>query len=235
MDKKIKLFFCDMEGTIFKKAVSPRRTSVPPSAWFLIAEELGPRALEEERRTQRKWNNGEYANYLQWMEDTIRIHKKYGLTKKVFQDAIDKIELMNGVKEVFKILNRAKIPTCLISGGFKYQADKAACELKIRHAFSGCEYFWDKKGHLDHWILSPSDVEGKVALMKLMIEEYKYGREECAFVGDGDNDVYLAREVGISIAFNGSARLSKCATYSIVQKPTEENFLAILDYLKLSA
>lgn len=62
---KIKLIFFDMEGTLFKKAVPSKETMVPPSAWVLIAQKLGQSALEQEKQTQGKWNNGLYANYIE--------------------------------------------------------------------------------------------------------------------------------------------------------------------------
>lgn len=62
-----KLIYFDMEGTIFKRAAHPLETLVAPSAWYAIAEELGPQALEEELLTQKKWENGRYGGYLEWI------------------------------------------------------------------------------------------------------------------------------------------------------------------------
>jgi phosphoserine phosphatase len=230
--KTIIIFF-DMEGTIFKKAVPAKLTRVPPSAWYVIAERLGPRALREEKRTQAKWINKKYRNYLEWMEDTISIHKKYKLKKELFCDILDSIEFAPGVRETFDALNRAKIITSLISGGFKYQADRAIQELKIKHSFIACEYFWNSDEFLEHWNLLPADERGKVSFMKLLINEYKINGKSCAFIGDGDNDIPLAQEVGISICFNGSKRLSKYADYSIKQPPEKVDFRAILDYIDI--
>jgi len=228
---KIKLIFFDMEGTIFKKAVRLSHTSVAPSAWCALAQRLSPRAYEEERLTQDKWNKGLYSSYIEWMEETIKIHKKYKLTKSLFLRVIDSIEYMPGVRNVFKFLNTERIPTCLISGGFKYQGDKALVDLGIRHSFVACEYFWDKKGYLKSWNLLPADEEGKLDFMKLIIKEYKFSKTDCAFVGDGENDIPIAKSVGISIAFNGSPLLQRNATYSINQRKGKENLLEILKYL----
>ncbi len=230
---KTRIIFLDMEGTIFRKAVSPDRTKVPPSAWYVIAERLGPEALKEEELTQEKWIKGEYSNYLEWMEKTILIHKKYKLNRKIFYEILDKIDLMPGVKESFSVINKTDVVTCLISGGFKYQANRAIRELKIKHSFIACEYFWDDSGILEHWNLLPADEKGKLDFMKLLISEYRVIEEECAFIGDGDNDIPLAKEVGLSIAFNASEKLCDCATYSIKQNLNEEDFRAVLQYLNV--
>ena len=137
---------------------------------------------------------------MEWMEETLRIHKKFNLRKETFEKILDQIEFRNGVEEVFREIHSNNIPSCLISGGFKYQADKAQIKLKIKHAFTACEYFWDESGFLNHWNLLPSDERGKVSFMKLLISEYSIDKKQCAFIGDGENDILLADEVGFSIA-----------------------------------
>ena len=230
---KTKIIFFDMEGTLFRKAVSSSKTRVPPSAWFVIAERLGPKALEEENLTQKKWIQKEYSNYLEWMEDTIRIHKRYNLRRELFCEILDKIEYMQGVKKTFSEINNTDTITCLISGGFKYQADRAMIDLKINHSYIACEYFWDSNGLLEHWNLLPADDKGKLDFMKLLINEYEIDSKDCAFIGDGDNDIPLAKEVGISIAFNGSENLCKVVTHSIKQGREKVDFRAVLKYLHL--
>lgn len=230
--KKTEIVFFDMEGTIFKKVVPLGETNVAPSAWFAIAQSLGSKALEEEQRTQVRWNNKKYSSYIEWMEDTIRIHKKYKLKKETFCKILDAIEYTLGVKEVFSVINRKGIPTALVSGGFKYQADRAVRELKFNHSFVSCEYFWDSKGFLEHWNLLPGDYQGKLDFMKLLIKEYGFSKEKCVFIGDGDNDVALAKYAGISIAFNASEKLRKKSTYSINQDEGNVNFRSVLKYLK---
>jgi phosphoserine phosphatase len=231
MRKKIKLIFFDMEGTIFKKVIKYSKGNTAPSAWTLIAQHLGPEALKEEDETKDKWTYGKYTGYVEWMRDTIKIHKKYGLTKQFFRRVMNSIEYHDGVRKTFKELKSKGYITALISGGFKAQADRAQKDLLIDHSFAACEYFWDKKGRLLHWNLLPSDYEGKIRFMKLIMKEYGLSPEECAFVGDGRNDVHLAKEVGLSISFNGAEELQRVCTHSINQEEGREDFKEILKYL----
>ena len=220
-----------MEGTIFEKTVKFTKGNTAPSAWTLIAQHLGEEALEEEEKTKEKWNAGKYKGYVEWMGETIKVHQKYGLTKDFFDKVMKSIEYHRGVKKTFAELKKRNFISCLISGGFKAQADRAQVDLKIDHSFAACEYFWDKKGKIEHFNLLPCDYEGKVKFMKLIMEEHGLLPEECAFVGDGKNDVYLAKEVGLSIAFNAPEELQRVSTYSINQEAGKEDFREILNYL----
>ncbi len=226
-----KLVFFDMEGTIFRKVIKDSQGNTAPSAWTLLAQHLGPKALAEEEKTKERWNRGEYAGYVEWMEDTIKIHQKYGLDKAFFEKVMSGVEYHPGVKETFTKLKRRGIKTALISGGFKAQADRAVVDLKINHAFTACEYYWDKTGKLTWWNLLPSDYEGKIDFMKLIMKEHGLKSQECAFIGDGKNDISLAQAVGASIAFNAPKELQNVSTFSINQQESKEDFRAILPYL----
>ncbi|HLC36606.1 MAG TPA: HAD-IB family phosphatase [archaeon] len=232
MNSKIKLIFFDMEGTLFKKTFHDSQGNTSPSAWTLIAKHLGEKAFEEEEKTKEKWSKGEYNGYVEWMEDTIEIHKKYGLKKDFFEEIMQSIEFHEGVKESFKELNKKGLRTALISGGFKSQADRAVKDLKINHAFAACEYYWNEDGSIAHWNLLPCDYEGKLDFMNLIMKEHGLNASECAFVGDGRNDIPFAKAVGLSIAFNAAKELQEVSTYSINQEKGKENFKEILKYLK---
>jgi phosphoserine phosphatase len=230
-NKQIKMIFFDMEGTIFKKVIKDSKGNTTPSLWTLIAKRLGAKAYEEEENTKDKWNDHKYHGYVEWMEDTIEIHQKYNLTKQLFDDILKSVEYHKGVKETFQKLNEKGYMTALISGGFKAQADRAQKDLKIKHSFAACEYFWNEKGELIHWNLLPCDYEGKVDFIKLIMKEHGLSPEECAFVGDGINDVHIAKEVGIGISFNGPEELQRVSKHSVNQEEGKEDFTEILKYL----
>jgi len=221
-----------MEGTIFRKTVRNSYGNTAPSAWSLIGKSLGTEAHEEEELTKKKWTEGMYSGYVEWMEDTIRIYKKYGLTKDAFENAMRGIEYHHGIFETFRELKSRGLRTALISGGFKAQADRAQCDLKIDHAFAACELFWDEKGLIRHWNLLPCDYEGKIDFMKLIMKEHGLRMGECAFVGDGKNDVALAKEAGTSVCFNGDEALKNVATHDVSQPEGKEDFREILKFVK---
>jgi len=220
-----------MEGTLYKKNHELDNGKVAPSAWTTLAKELGDDCYREEELTKDKWLNDEYDGYLDWMLDTVTIHKKYGLTQKTLNKIVDNAELHDGAEELFEFLRSKNIVTVLVSGGFKALADKAQRQLRINHAFSACEYFFDERGHLEFFNLLPSDNEGKASFMMQIASEHGVSPQDCLFVGDGKNDIYLAQSVGTSIAFNAQAELDEISTIKIKQKVGQENLKSIILYL----
>ena len=108
-------------------------------------------------------------------------------------------------------------------------ADKVQRTLKIDHALSGCEYFFNKSGELEFYNLIPSDNEGKLSFMKQVLFEHGLTKDDSVFIGDGKNDVYLAAEAGITIAFNAQEELIDFCDYSINQHPGDESLLDVIN------
>ncbi len=225
-----KIVFMDLEGTLFQKNRRLDNGLVAPSAWTVLAERIGKECLEEEEETKKRWILGEYPGYIEWMRDTIRIHQKYRLNKSLFDEVINEVQFMPMAKETVNTFRNNGVITVIISGGFKALADRAQKELKIDHALSACEYFFNEEsGEIDHFNLLPSDHGGKVSFVKLIAKEHGVSLKDCVFVGDGKNDVTVAMTVGFSIAFNAQPELKKVASFSIDQRTGHEDFSAVLN------
>jgi phosphoserine phosphatase len=93
----MKLLVCDVEGTIFKVKQQIEGVKYASTMWQPIALALGEEAINEERETHKKHENGEYKNYIEWMQDTIKIHIKYGLKRDVFENIANSSEYNLGV------------------------------------------------------------------------------------------------------------------------------------------
>lgn len=210
--------FFDMEGTILEKNISLDNGKVAPSAWTALAKEISEECYIEEELTKDNWLDKKYGSYTEWMKDTVRIHIKHGMKEKHLLKIINSANFHNGADILFEFLKDEKVVTALISGGFKQLADLTQVRLKIDHAYSACEYFFDENGDVRHFNLLPTDETGKLVFMKHLAEEYGVSLSDCIFVGDGKNDVHLAREVGTSIAFNAQKELVDASTFSIVQE-----------------
>ncbi len=214
----IKLFFFDLEGTIFsssERILKGGKIAEFTNLWSLLMHELGADAVREEKLNLQKWENGEYHSYLDWARESAGVLKKYGLDKDKYLKVTETIPYNEGVRELLAELNRRDIRSAVISGGFANHARKAQRELHITHSFAAIDLLWDEVGKLDYWNILPSDYEGKIDFVRLLEREYNLSLEKCAFVGDEKNDVFIAREVGLSFAYNAPEELKEAADHAI--------------------
>jgi len=211
----MKLLVFDVEGTLFKTEIRLSGTLLDSTIWQSIAYSLGPKAIQEEVKTHRKWENGRYKNYMEWMKDTILIHQQYGLKRSLFQKLINSAEYNPGVVQTILKIDRSSYELVLISGGFRELAERAQRDLKISHAFAACEYFFGSDGRLKSYNLLPCDFKGKIDFINLMLREYRLGHRDWVFIGDGGNDVPIAKEAPLSIGYQADAQLRKVVTHTI--------------------
>lgn len=202
----MKLLVFDVEGTIFEAKYKIEGTDYSSTLWQPIAHSLGEAAEQEEKETHIKWENKEYSNYMEWVHASILVHKKYGLKEDVFNDLVSGANYCKGVIAFFEKLDRKKYIPVIISGGFQNLNSRAQSELRIHHSYSACKYLFDKDGYLESWNIYPSDFEDKYDHVKLLFKQYGLNSNtDWVFVGDGKNDVDIARRAPLSIAFGEDA------------------------------
>jgi phosphoserine phosphatase len=224
-DKKMKLLVFDVEGTLFQTKLRLPGTVIDSTVWQTIASVLGPEAVEEEVATHGKWHAGKYGSYIDWMKDTLEIHKRHRLLKSDFERVIASAEYNEGVAKTLSQIDRARFETVLVSGGFRELAARAQRDFDIHHAFAACEYFFGENGMLSGYNLLPCDFEGKIDFIHLMLREYRLTPTDWIFVGDGANDVPIAKSAPFSIAYRGHAELRAAASVSI------DNFMDLQKFL----
>jgi phosphoserine phosphatase len=222
----MRLLVVDVEGTLFKTSIKLPGTSIDSTIWQSIAQALGSQAVKEEVATHRKWELGEYKNYLEWMEETIEIHRRYGLSQLCFSQLIASAEYNPGVVETLSKIERSNYEIVLVSGGFRELAARAQQDCFIRHAFAACEYFFEKSGRLSWYNLMPCDFEGKLDFIQLMLREYQLADADWVFVGDGANDVHVAKEAPLSVGYRPHRDLKSVVTESI---DNFQDLLVVLD------
>ncbi|EKF7409128.1 HAD-IB family phosphatase, partial [Escherichia coli] len=208
----------DMEGTLLEKNSSFDNGKVAPSAWTVLAKEISEACFVEEEKTKDLWLANKYISYTQWMKETVEIQIKHGMNKNHLQTILSQAKIQRGAVELIHSLKTQGYLTVLISGGFKELADLTQRRLKIDHAYSACEYFFNDDGSIEHFNLLPTDEEGKLVFMKHLASEYNSELENCIFIGDGKNDVFIAKNVGTSIAFNAQRELREVSTFIVDQE-----------------
>jgi phosphoserine phosphatase len=221
----MKLLVLDVEGTLFRTTIRLPGTTIDSTIWQAIAQRLGQEAIREEVATHDRWARREYRSYLDWMKDTILIHQKHGLTKEVFDEIIAAADYHPGVVETLRSVDRSRFEIVLVTGGFRELVARVQRDAKVIHAFAACEYAFSSEGLLDTYNLLPCDFHGKIDFINLMLREYGLGQGDWLFVGDGVNDVPIAKSAPFSIGFKPHADLQAVTDKAI------ENFSDLLRYL----
>src|SRR2546428_3928608 len=102
------LLVLDVEGTLFRTDVRLPDAHFDSTIWQGIALALGPGAVKEEVETHRRWDEGGYRSYLDWMKDTISIHMRWGLSAPQFHRLVSSAQYNRGVLETLSGLDRTK-------------------------------------------------------------------------------------------------------------------------------
>ncbi len=202
-----------MDGTLFQPIQEERNGTIARSLWTVIASKISSEALERQRTLHQTWSNGGFHSATEWTQKTLNMHAEEGITQDIFEEALATAEYRNGVKETFQQLNDAGVTTAIITGGFKEQAEQAQRELDIDHIISACEYYWADDGSLEGWNTIPTGTRQKETFARIFAEEHNTSLKHCSFVGDGKNDVWIADQVGTSIAYDAVPELKEASDY----------------------
>ena len=223
----MRLLVLDVEGTLFETDIRLQGSALDSTIWQGIAHALGPNAELEEVESHERWQAGGYKSYLEWVKDSVNIHRRYGLSSSLFNQLILSAKYNPGVPETLARVNRSEFEIVLISGGFRELAARAQRDLKILHAFSACEYLFDEDGTLESYNLLPCDFEGKIDFIRLMLREYGLQPDDWWFVGDGANDIAIAKAAPLSIGYRPHPDLEKVVTHTIMHFEELGNILGL--------
>lgn len=207
----IKLVVFDFDGTIADYPLF--------SSWQLIDKELGcekeDKILEEECYSGR-------IDFATWARKSVDLYKKYGLDKASFDKIIhNNLKLMTGARETFDELRRKGIAIAIVSGGilniYHFLSEKYG--IKADHIEFEAEIFFDGNGSISGGNFLNVGFEGKIDAIEKICQQLGISMREVAMVGDGYNDIYAFRKVGLPIAFNtNDPQLLKTAKFAVKEK-----------------
>lgn len=233
---KIKLAVFDLEGTVFKKSYKLLSGSHHDSAWGALCHHLCEEAREEDEINRTRYYSKEMTGikypYSEWVLDTLKIYKKYGLTQSQFHEVINSVEYFDGVETTFKTLQDNSIKIAAVSGGLKALADRVIFDHGLEHTFAAAELHWCDKGNIRNWNIMPTDFQQKRSIVEMLLADLHIEPDECVFVGDGKNDRFVAEYVGTSVAFNSKySELTNVVDHIIRQDEGSEDLSAVLNYI----
>ncbi len=139
-----------------------------------------------------------------------RVAHLKGLPVSVLEEVAESMRLTPGTYELVSTLKSMGFKLALISGGFKFFAERLKAQLGFDYAFANDLEMKDGKltGKVKGSII---DAQGKGRIVQALAEKEGISREEIVAVGDGANDAIMLENSGLGIAFNAGELLKKVA------------------------
>ncbi|MBR9699760.1 HAD-IB family phosphatase [Candidatus Woesearchaeota archaeon] len=217
---KFKLVCFDVDGTLVDNI---------EYSWQLFHDHF---KIEKKKREEakEKFFTGKIS-YREWAEHDINLWKEKGATKKDFFEAMKSspIALMKGARETIAALKEKGMKLAIISGTINVILEYLLPDYEeLFDDIFLSRLFFDNNGHILNIQATEYDMKGKAEALKKIAARENLSLDECAFIGDHHNDVEIAKEAGLAMAFNAkSEELVKVSDVVVKEKDLKE----ILPYL----
>jgi len=139
--------------------------------------------------------------YARWFETDLELLERAGATKPAILLVLDELRPMNGARETLDELRRRGHHLAVISGSLDIVLERLFPEFRFDHVLINRIAF-AVDGRIEGGTPTPYDIENKAAGLLELCRREGIGTERAAFVGDNSNDLWIAREAGLAIAFN---------------------------------
>lgn len=140
-------------------------------------------------------------SYAEWVALDIEGWRAAGARREDLVAELVSLELVAGTREALAALKALGLRLVIISG---------TLDLMLHTLLPGAPFDeihanhigFDGDGRISHWRATPFDMEGKERLLRAIALREGLPLSRCAFVGDSENDLWVARAAGVSVAFN---------------------------------
>lgn len=157
-----------------------------------------------------------------------RVRLLRGLPLDDAHEALNRMPLMPGAKDLMDYLKSRGYKTAMISGGFTMAAERIGEILGIDYVVAN--NLLVDNGCLTGEVKGPLTQQGsKECVLEEITGKYGIKPDECIVVGDGANDICIFKRAKYSIAFNSKPILREHADIVI----TEKNLKAVIPVIQL--
>lgn len=185
------------------------KTLIKETTWDDLNVALGM-TREEDQHYLDQFNQNKIT-YIEWMKILLDIYKQRGkATLKVVEESISKYNYAEGARETVEYLKEQGYHIALISGSLDILVDRVAGELDIELAEANNIFVFDEDDNLKDITVFDEDDLAKLRHLESFCRKLGIDIEQCACVGDGDNDIKLFEATKHGITFKGS-RIEKGA------------------------
>lgn len=189
---EIKLVCFDLDETLIKGR-----------SWKTLNNGLGI-SDEDDRRWLYEYESGKIS-YERWNEILLeRYLEQDNATRKGITEIFSHYELADGAREAVEYVRSKGYETALISGSIDIMVDLVAHDLGITYAKANNTFIFDDANRLTGIHTFGDDTIGKADHLESFCDKLGISMNECACIGDGENDIEMFRRTGHGITFRGS-------------------------------
>lgn len=173
--------------------------------------------LAERKRVMAAVQRGELG-YEGWFAADLDMLRAAGATRDDIAAVLADLTPAPGARELVRDLRKAGARVAVLSGGI---------DLAVEVVFPGLvlDALWinriefDAEGRISGGQATPYDQQHKATGLTRIADDFGIPLARTAFVGDGDNDVDIARAAGFSIAWGLAPEALKYVSHVYVEGP----------------
>jgi len=199
-------------------------TLIDGNSWIMLTNAQG---CDEEYH----WKNyiDAFEGRLDWKkaEDNLINHwKECGdPTKGNIDRIVGSWNLSRGAEEACEYLKSQGYQLFIISGSFDVNVKNIAKKLGIDDYYINAYFKYDNNNLLESVNYEFDQGELKVKQLREFCQKYNYLPNECAFVGDGDNDLKLFKITGRGCAVHSKSEKLKAVAWKIIDKLSDLKYI----------
>lgn len=140
-------------------------------------------------------------SYKQWFEHDIELLKAAGADRARIVEILNGLSPMAGAQELLKTLKKKGHKLAVISGSLDIVVQHLFDESLFDHVLVNRIYF-NSVGEISGGAHTPYDLDGKADGLLELAKKEGLSASQTVFIGDNENDIWVAKAAGLSIAFN---------------------------------
>jgi phosphoserine phosphatase len=157
-------------------------------------------------------------SYPEWFAHDLTLLSEARATKARILGVLDALKPMRGALETLSALKRRGHKIAIVSGSIDIVVNHLFGPELFDHILIN-RLFFDDSGHIAGGEPTPFDLAGKADGLRYLADAEGISIEQTAFIGDNENDVWIAEAAGLSVAFNcKSEALRQICRKEIVSK-----------------
>ncbi len=173
------------------------------NSWYVMNVFLGV-TPEEDQKLFDEYFQGKFT-YREWMQKLVAIFQKSNKANlKDITQLLSGYEVHEDARKVVEHCKSKGYRVALISGSVDILVDLVSKDLGIELAEATNKIIFDKEDRLLDIVDLGDESIAKLNLLESYCRKLGIRMDQCACIGDGDNEIEIFRKTGKGVTFKGS-------------------------------